>query len=230
MRVQRFFFLTLISSFLSATVQAQLAIIQDKDGYTNVRDSGDINASVKFKVLHGQVMELGYYEGEEPLWIPVKIGGDVSESECYRHQRTFRSGFMHGSRVLKFKDIPNTFIGKKDKNQAIVDTLNLQVVLTIEENVEGPEEICRLGSDMGVGAPSNHLTNLEVTHNGKKLSIPQTALEYLYHVDLKTLSVHEYQDMLLIKIGTHSAAGYYECAWVFQNDQFRERYVYYGNF
>ncbi len=48
----------LILSLSPMLAEAQLAIINDPDGYTNVREKGDINSPIKFKIYDDQVFTL----------------------------------------------------------------------------------------------------------------------------------------------------------------------------
>ncbi|MCE7990539.1 MAG: hypothetical protein HEP71_01110 [Roseivirga sp.] len=217
-------FLLLLATFTSA---AQLAIIQDKDGYTNVRADSSLKSDVLFRLIHGQVFYDNYDSPiPNPDWRPVTFSEGPSPGNCYNPPG--KSGFMHSSRILYLRDIKSKLIGKISGEQVTLKNDSIEVGLSVTKVLSQPKAECLLGMDQGVGQPDNKVSSIIVCINNVPVSIPAEATSFLYQVDKNTIQGYVYQNLILITSGTNSAAGHYECVWVIKDGRYLKRFVYFG--
>lgn len=206
---------------------AQLAIIQDKDGYTNVRTDSSLKSDVLFRVQHGEVFYDNYDSTvPSPNWTPVTLSEGPTPDNCY--QPPGKSGFMHSSRVLHLRDVKSTLIREISGNLITLKNDSIEVSLNVTK-VEGkPKGQCLLGTDQGVGRPGNKLSSISLSINSVPVSIPSGATDFLYMVDKETIKGYVYQNLIFITSSTSSAAGHYQCVWVIKDSSYSKRFIYFG--
>ena len=218
----------LILSLSPLLAKAQLAIISDPDGYTNVREKGDIRSPVNFKIYDDQVFTLvDWGTSKRPKWLPLKMSQAFDTLRC--KDTKFQYGYMHDSRILELKDFENQFETTVQENLAFVETDKLKVELTVNPKPKRPDyKTCLLGTDQGVGELSNQLKSLSVNINGKPITIPEEDLKYLYIIDLSSFDVFQQGNLTILYVGTRSVACFYQCAWVIKDGEYLKRYLYFG--
>ncbi len=208
---------------------AQLAIIQDADGYTNVRADSSIQSNVLFQVLHGQVFR-DDYDSQNPVttkgWKPVTLSAGPTADNCYNPPG--KSGYMHSSRVLLLEDIKSKLEPEISGDLVILESDSIKVTIVLEKVTNQPQASCILGSDQGYGLPTNKLSSLNVKVNNQPISIPPDATDYIYQVQKSTVRGYTHQNLILITSSTNSAAGYYQCVWVIKDGRYFKRFVYFG--
>lgn len=87
--------LVLLTCFYSLPAAADmLAVILDRDGYTNVRSKPSVRSAIVGRVLDGEIFEFHpLVDRDEPTaWVGVKL-------------KSGKTGFMHGSRVIHYSSI-----------------------------------------------------------------------------------------------------------------------------
>jgi hypothetical protein len=99
------FNLILIFLIIACSSFGQVAVIKDKNGYTNVRHEANGESEVIYKILDNEVFwfdyEVGYFENE---WVEVfipknKFSFSSSDPDYIR-------GFVHKSRILPIDKLP----------------------------------------------------------------------------------------------------------------------------
>ena len=208
--------------------EAQLAIINDPDGYTNVREKGDINSPIKFKIYDDQVFTLvDWGASKRPKCLPLKMSQAFDTLRC--KDAKYQFGYMHDSRILELKDLENQFETTVQESVAFVETDKLKVKLSVEPKPKRPDyKTCLLGTDQGVGELYNQLKSLSVNINGKPVRIPEEDFKYLYIIDLSSFDVFQQGNLTIVYVGTRSVAGFYQCVWVIKDGEYLKRYLYFG--
>ncbi len=220
--------ITLIFFTLCFQAVAQLSIIKDPDGYTNVRADTSIQSEVLFRVLHGEVFQdiYDYPYHKNPTWRPIQMTLGHSAEHCYNSPE--KSGYMHRSRVLPIQDIRTRLTRTISDNLITLENDSIQVRFSLVKVENQPQEACLLGTDSGYGIPNNKLSGLTVSVNDRPVTIPAAAIDYIYQIQQNTIKGYVYQDLILITSSTNAAAGYYECVWVISNGKYLKRYIYFG--
>lgn len=208
---------------------AQLSIIQDVDGYTNVRADSSIQADAVFQVLHGEVFR-DDYDSQNPDtirgWKPVTLSAGPSADNCYNPPG--KSGYMHSSRILLLENIKSKLEPEISEDLITLKNDSIEVTLSLAKVTSQPQAPCILGSDQGYGTPTNKLSALTIRINDHPISVPLDATDYIYQVQKSTIQGYIYQNLILITSSTNSAAGYYQCVWVIKDGSYFKRFVYFG--
>ena len=173
----------------TATELDEFCVVQDSDGYTNIREKGDLKSKVIARVDHGQLVWV--FLGGTTKW-PEIIFMDKKGKE--------RSGFIHASRLKALSDFKH-FTGKvseKDRTETI-EKGDLKVKITLEpfdrkkrkliyQEVEGSRYLSKIdglpfwGTDGGI--PSEQYQKITVQNKGKTMKVPDEALKNLYNPGL----------------------------------------------
>lgn len=92
-------FTAILILYLNISVNAQsYAIIQDSDGYTNVRKEGNAKSAIIGKIYSDDIFSLGYEEASSKKTDWIKI---------YKMQEdgSFLEGYVHTSRILPLSSL-----------------------------------------------------------------------------------------------------------------------------
>jgi hypothetical protein len=210
----------------------QLSVINDSDGFTNVRASRSINAKIIGKFRDGDVFCCGE---EKNGWV------DVIYYPADSGDRVILEGYIHKDRLMPITQLRCILQkSKKVMNGHLTlhkDSLTVELtsapfrpahhVLRKENNqiqtIDGKRP---LGTDGEM--PIEQLTGLRMTIGGHAVDIPAAAWDNLYEPTLETCDV--YFDtrtgfMYIHLLSTHGAAGGYEMVWIFKNNRYVRRYV-----
>lgn len=93
--------INIVLSFIIAVSSAfgQVAIIKDKDGYTNVREAASSKSEIIYKILENEVFWFNYnYEDPNCEWISVYI--PKNKYSFSSKLPDYIEGYVHKSRVL----------------------------------------------------------------------------------------------------------------------------------
>lgn len=218
--------------FLSLSLHGQIvsAIINDNDGFTNIRIEPNINSKVDSKIVDGQVFEYNgddFFEKKE--WIYVSCFKSTrTDKEARNYMENYISGYMHRSRVLPLDKI-QTRIPVNEINDESVKYKNDSMLIEIRKRKLLEVEIDSLyfmdiwGTD--TGNPKNKLTEVNLRINGEIIQIPEKYYTDLYRVNLENSYVIYYKDILIVGMTNSDGAGFYEVNWVIKNGEFVNRYI-----
>ena len=90
-------FFTTALLFFCSIAHAQVAIIQDKDGYTNVRKAPNGQAKVIHKIYENEVFWYQDDSNDTSDWVTVYIPKEDFSIACLPHELI--TGFIHQSRL-----------------------------------------------------------------------------------------------------------------------------------
>lgn len=241
MKFKSFWIILLLNIFAFQLATAQLAIIKDKDGYTNVRELPTSKSKVIDKVYDFEVFWA--YDGNGDLkfevpknWKHIIYGFELTKEIDF----DIKLGFMHESRVQylsDFEKLNTTIIGKKAVKLSN-DSNSMQVKIEKEEFDESKHKVEYKG-DLHIlhidgraiwgslDTPDNAITSIKTTVQGKTVNIPKSAFSDLYEPNFYTTEVYidtatntQYIQML------NSSGGIrYYVVWVIHNGEYHSRFV-----
>ena len=203
------------------------AVINDKDGYVNVRKEKSVHSKVLKKLDNNTlIFVLEYDKAQEGNWI-------YADNE----------GYIYNDRVKWIEKLPKIAKGIAKGNTIVFEGKEIQVTLATEKfdkdkhsfkyHKEYRDVIEKIdgkpfwGTDGNM--PKREYKSIEVKIRGKQVSIPQSAYNDLYESYLYTEfnSVHYDKDnnILYIVANNGDGAGAYMVCWQIEKGVYKGRKV-----
>ena len=213
-----------------AFVQAQeeaFAVINDKDGYVNVRKEKSVHSKVLKKLDNNTlIFVLEYDKAQEGNWI-------YADNE----------GYIYNDRVKWIHNFPQIAKGIAKGNTIVFEGKEIQVTLATEKfdkdkhsfkyHKEYRDVIEKIdgkpfwGTDGNM--PKKEYKSIEVKIRGKQVSIPQSAYSDLYqpnlYTDLNFVYYDKDNDILYIVANNGDGAGAYTVCWQIEKGVYKGRKV-----
>lgn len=204
------------------TALDQLRVVEDPDGFTNVRAAASLDAKVVGKTLSGGVV----------------AGEPAEDSKWFRLFREDGSaGFMHASRLKPVKDwnqvapaggVKGTIIyrGFEARVSAAPFSAAEHKLSRDKNGVQLVDGVAPWGQDGGLPVQSLTLT---VRVNGKALVLPKEVTANLYEPNLAAmvlLTPGDPAERSLLVMLNSDGAGTYCVAWAFEKGAYRGRAVF----
>ncbi len=213
----------------------EFCVVQDPDGYTNVREKADLTSEVVTRVEHGQLVWIS--DSGTPKW-PQVIFVDKEGKE--------RTGFIHASRLRALTDFENITgkISQESRTETFEkDGLKIEIaiepferdgrVLTYHELEEGEQYLVKIddlpfwGTDGGI--PSVQYRKITVQQDGRTARVPDEVLKDLFNPGLyqgnTTVFLNPDENAIYITSFNGDGAGGYVAGFVFQDGKFTSRAV-----
>ena len=203
------------------------AVINDKDGYVNVRKEKSVHSKVLKKLDNNTlIFVLEYDKAQEGNWI-------YADNE----------GYIYNDRVKWIHNFPQIAKGIAKGNTIVFEGKEIQVVLSTEKfdkskhsfkyHKEYRDVIEKIDGKLFWGTdgnmPKREYKSIEVKIRGKQVSIPQSAYGDLYESYLYTEfnSVHydKDNDILYIVANNGDGAGAYMVCWQIEKGVYKGRKV-----
>lgn len=224
----------------------QLAIIQDEDGYVNVRKGASTKSEIVNRLFYGDVFL--YLEEQGENWYQVYFSldeKDAKKSAFYSKIRKekgsiARQGYIHKSRVLPIDELVD--IADRQSGNDIVSLRNKEIEITfylrnflpenhkISYHKDNPAFISQIdgkwprGVDGGV--PTREIHQIEITWAGRHVEIPRSDYLDLFQPSKQGISLKKYKGFTyLTMLGNSDGAGGYDCVWIFKDGMYMGRYV-----
>lgn len=174
---------------------SMLGIINDKDGYTNVREEASVSSPIQGKVYSHQVFYIPDFadpsNNMQEIWYSVgyeKINNSYSLSE------TTNSGYIHSSRILPLTKINRLSKRTLSDNRLILSNDSISVIFTEEPFNEADHTIKRhpegwlaaidgqnpWGTDGTM--PETSLASISISYKNEIYSLPKAALSKVYEL------------------------------------------------
>lgn len=213
---------------------AQFAIVQDKDGFVNVRESAGKDGKL-IDTLQNEHIVL--CEGEEtPGWMTVFYNKQSDGSLM---------GYIHNSRLLPLSALASVPIINKTQEhiQLQKDSISITVAVVnfqaykyqLEYSQgEGSHLLTKVngkafwGTDGGM--PRKAYRQINVLWSGKKVVIPTAAWSDLFEPNLGSCTAHydKLKERLYISSHNSDGAGSYSVVWIIDKGVYRQRIVLLG--
>ena len=222
-----FIVLFLLISDIVFAQEGAFAVINDKDGYVNVRKEKSVHSKVLKKLDNNTlIFVLEYDKAHDGNWI-------YADNE----------GYIYNDRVKWIHKFPQIAKGIAKGNTIIFEGKDIQVTLSTEKfdkskhsfkyHKEYPDVIEKIDGEPFWGTdgnmPKKEYKSIEVKIRGKQVSIPQSAYGDLYESYLYTEfnSVHydKDNDILYIVANNGDGAGAYMVCWQIEKGVYKGRKV-----
>ena len=220
---------SLISSYTFAQVNENyfFAVINDKDGYVNVRKEKSVHSRVLKKLDNNTLIFVFVYDkAHDGNWIYVD-----------------NEGYIYNDRVKWIEELPKVAKGVEKKNAIHFSGKDIQVALSTEKfdkskhsfkyHKEYRDIIEKIdgnpfwGTDGNI--PKEAYKSIEVKIREKQVSIPQSAYSDLYepnlYTDLNFVYYDKDSDSYYIVATNSDAAGAYMVCWQIEKGIYKGRKI-----
>ena len=212
-----------------ASYAQSFGIINDKDGYVNVRKEKSTNSAVVGKIYNDSLF--GYDDEDKSDWIKIyKEDSGNSALEGYVHKSRIRP-------ISKFRRVKNIRL-YNDSCIAVDDNLTIVIKsrlfnvkkheLTYDKTY--PKELIKIdgrhvwGTDGEI--PKKVISSVKFIKNGRQIIIPADAFTDLYEPSFRSFKVYEGDDdTVYIEMDNSDGAGAYTVIWIIKNNQYLKRYL-----
>lgn len=208
--------------YITYNITAQVAIINDKDGYTNVRKKPNSKSEIVYKLLENEMFQYET-ENEKSDWIKVYIRKNKFDiNEEFKFSKSIE-GYIHKTRLLtlsslKMEEILFSFksINKEFKtNENIIDYSERGIVNKI--NGRHP-----YGIDGTL--PTRETIKIEVYVDGVIMPIPKVLFENLYQSN-NNVEIGEHYGCYFAKQHNSDGAGGYQVYWAINHSGLQQRLI-----
>ena len=218
-----------ISSYTFAQVNENyfFAVINDKDGYVNVRKEKSVHSRVLKKLDNNTLIFVFVYDkAHDGNWIYVD-----------------NEGYIYNDRVKWIEELPKVAKGVEKKNAIHFSGKDIRVTLTSQKfdkskhsfkyNKEYPDAIEKIDGKPFWGTdgemPREEYKNIQIYINGKQVFIPKSAYDDLYETTFYTENNSVYYDKELDSyyiVATNSdGAGAYMVCWQIEKGVYKGRKI-----
>lgn len=226
-------FLILIFLFSLESLFAQeFAIINDIDGYTNVRSANNKTSKILDKLNNRHLICVMNPEGN---WWNIDYA--ISKNEI-------KVGYVYKDRIKLISEYKKIPISEEKNNEILFSNkaIEVKVVETkFEKNKHSfnyvknyPNQILKIdgkdywGTDGEI--PKTEYKSITIKFNNSTLQLPKEALENLYEPNLSSTKVNfdKDNDIIYISAMNSDGAGGYLVIWKIEKGLYKERFVAYG--
>ena len=203
------------------------AVINDKDGYVNVRKEKSVQSKVLKKLDNNTlIFVLEYDKAQEGNWI-------YADNE----------GYIYNDRVKWIHNFPQIDKGIAKGNTIVFEGKEIQVVLSTEKfdkskhsfkyHKEYRDVIEKIDGKLFWGTdgnmPKREYKSIEVKIRGKQVPIPKSAYNDLYesslYIEFNSVHYDKDNDILYIVANNGDGAGSYMVCWQIEKGVYKGRKV-----
>ena len=203
------------------------AVINDKDGYVNVRKEKSVHSKVLKKLDNNTlIFVLEYDKAQEGNWI-------YADNE----------GYIYNDRVKWIHNFPQIAKGIAKGNTIVFEGKEIQVVLSTEKfdkskhsfkyHKEYRDVIEKIDGKLFWGTdgnmPKREYKSIEVKIRGKQVPIPKSAYNDLYesslYIEFNSVHYDKDNDILYIVANNGDGAGSYMVCWQIEKGVYKGRKV-----
>ncbi|MBS0032125.1 SH3 domain-containing protein [Chitinophaga sp. 22321] len=225
-------FLPVLLLFTFFRVQAQFAVVEDKDGYVNVRRDPGTSAPVIGRIQSGDVV---FLTDQKNGWQYV---------DCYiNHKNT--TGYIHPSRLKAVDKFTSAHRVVHSADSVFFRLGNLQVGIRETSFVAKKNRIRYRKTEAGRMVdkindrsfwgtdgylPASQYQHITCFWEGKEVAVPDSAINDVFNPNLHMTTVlyDKGTKRWYIAATNSDGAGGYEVIWVFEQGEYKQRFVYYG--
>ena len=217
---------TIILIMISCKSNSQsLAIIDDPDGYTNMREGPGNTYKMIDQISKNEVFII---EDLKEDWYLI-----------YKVENGYKEGFMHESRVLLIYSLPT--IGEREfrNDYLVISNPNFEFKIrrgkfdksehkyTFENNKHVLKIDDRVPYGVDGGYPTTEIEEISLTIDGKSIHIPDTAYSDLYNINYENIEIRKTNDgtLFINMLNNSDGAGYYNAVWIFQDKRILRRLI-----
>ena len=222
---------TLVVCFCSAFAFAQFGIVIDKDGYSNIRDSANLNEKIIDWLRNGHLVF-----GFETKGNWINIG--------YAKKNKDKMGWIYHDRIKLVTEYPSFREKSQNENQIILVLDSITIIVSQQKfnrvkykfsyYKDSPGNIEFINGKQYWGTdgeqPKREYGPIQILQGKKKIILPKRAVDNLFEPTLGSVVANydEKNDILYIQSSNSDGAGYYEVIWKIERGVYKDRYIVYG--
>jgi hypothetical protein len=234
---------------IAFSLKAQLAIINDPDGFVNVRKGKGANTAIVGKLYEGQIFALDIEDNGKDEWAPIFFENShlLHYPNRIKTKEGYLEGYVHKSRITLVSSLPHVSSLPKNrqltKNTLLIknDSLEFSIKPFIAKKhiIHYAKVECRncmpmidkidgkvtFGQDGGL--PHTEISNIKLSINNENIDIPQDSYNDLFESGVESTNLYfGKKNMIYLYIAQNSdGAGAYSVVWIIQNRKLIGRYV-----
>jgi len=205
---------------------SQFAIVNDKDGYVNVRSSAKIANNITDKLDNGFVV---YYYEPQGNWANVDYQKNGKDLHGYIYKDKIRE-------ISNFKKIP---LKSNSNGKAVLADQNIKIEFTETKFIKANHKFKFLDHNSDIiikidnldifgtdgGIPKREYKSIEVQIKNEKIEIPASALKNLFepNLELSEANYDEVNNILYIQALNSDGAGGYIILWIIEGNKYKTR-------
>jgi len=238
---------SIILMLFAFTAKSQLAIINDPDGFVNVRKERSPGAGIVDRLYTGQVF-LFYTENDKDEWIDVDFDNNSLKfyNQIYiKKYPKHISGFISRSRLMPLENLPHKKLTKFNRtlsaSQAILKVDSTVLIIKTRQfnnkghyihHAKGSTIVDKIDDKLPIGVdgglPSVEISVFSLNINNKAITIPRTSFTDIYQPNIKNLNIYSDKkgNIYLYMPGNSDGAGAYDVVWIVNSSKLVCRYVY----
>ncbi|MEO5911329.1 MAG: hypothetical protein ABIP95_10600 [Pelobium sp.] len=216
----------IVGILLNNSLNAQdLAIIYDKDGYTNVRQSASLKSPIIGKIKEGQVFCISPFNDDFKnkdwfaVWFPIKPKHDIKD--FIKSEDTKQDGFVHRSRITFLVDLKEIGAEQLSDDKFIFKAQEFELSIATKAYQKKPGTLGDLAmktdpaqwGSYGV-TPRNEFKSISVKTKAGVYYFPKNAFSKLYEINLDQTHVYiGKQKEIYLAVSGADGSDSYDAIW-----------------
>ena len=221
-------YLLLLPSILliNLIAKAQLAIVYDTDGYSNVRKSASLKSTVIGKISENQVFCISPFDEEKNKeWINVwyQPKPDLKFKHFIRFDETPMSGFVHKSRVIFLEQLQELTPIVSDSTKFTFKNSSIEIFFEVQPYPKGAKPSLKI--DRSIWGVYGNNAKKEIKSISLKTAkgiyyLLNEAIDKLYEINIEQTKVYlgKKHEFYITTTGADGADSY-QIAWCIKNEK-----------
>jgi hypothetical protein len=223
---------SLALALLTKVSFGQLAIISDKDGYSNVRPSAESGGKISDTLHNGHFV---FFSDEtKGNWNIIYYSKNNQEHR----------GYVYHDRLKFISDYERIPALPKQINPSTYGKDSIKIILTVEKfdksrcrvsySKDSYRQVQFVNGKQYWGTdgeqPKTEYKSILIIIANRKITLPWTAIENLFEPNIYNTQVNydRKNDILYIQSMNSDGAGAYEVIWRIEEGVYKDRYIFYG--
>ena len=210
---------------------SQFGIINDLDGFVNVRSSAEKGNNVTDKLENGFIV---YYFETEGNWINID----------YKKNGKELNGYIYKDKIKFITDFQKIPLKSELDGKVMLENENLKIEISETKFIKEEHKLKFLKNDKFIlmeidnlhffgtdgNIPKREYKSIQIEINNIKIELPNEALKNLYEPSLHNTKANydEKNDILYVFSSNSDGAGSYEIIWVIEKMKYKYRIEAYG--
>ena len=228
---------------------SQFGIINDTDGYTNIRKESNANSKIIWKLYDNELFFFNENYESDNDWKYIYFLRPIDSlkkknpnfevgKQFVEDNRLSTAGFIHNSRVQPLKDLSVKVETELKENSSYFKNESIEFVIERKAFDKTEHEI---GRDKGGWVstidnkypygidgdfPHNEISSIKLKIKGNTITIPKESYSDLFEPNFKTTEIFQKENVWFITMWNSDGAGYYIVAWIIKDGKFWQRYIF----
>ena len=237
------FFISLCSTVCQAQFITPFAIINDKDGFVNVRESDNVKSKIEGKLYNNQVFEVADHlsdASESSDWAYIIYPDVKHKINSSNKIEEALYGYIHKSRIQYLNKLPK--LKKKILSADHAEFKSEDISISIKTGKFIPKEhqikkkdgfVYKIdnqdpwGIDGLIPENLSELKSIEINIKEKVFTFPKENLIGIFSVNFKNTEIYIGTDKILyLTMSNSDGAGSYNIVWTINNNTITSQFIF----